>query len=331
MPVTECFLVLLLAFSLDLILGDPQYALHPVRLMGRAIAFIESILRRIRMNGIVGGSVLVLASLCISVGAYLIPRFSLGQICPLSVILLDIFFAYSCIALRDLLHHAKLAGASLQRKDLAEARACVQKIVGRDAGGLDASGVARAAVESVSENFVDGILSPVFWFAAGAAGSMLLDVNPCIGALIFLIACRVTNTLDSMIGYRNGRYLYFGRAAARMDDAMNFLPARLAIPIIAAASIPSGLDAAGCIRTALRDRLKHPSPNAGHPESCVAGAMNLRLGGPTAYLDGLEEKPWIGNGSPDVSHVHIYKSSKLILWSGWIAVIAALLALGSFM
>ncbi len=276
---------------------------------------------------IVGGFLLVLTTIGLSLSIYLGLRFILRLTSPLLCIILDIFIVYSCIALRDLLYHAKLVANALKCNDLVKARDTVQKFVGRDAERLDAPGVARAAVESVAENFVDGFLSPVFWYVIGCELAYLSQFPPHVGAVIGTLSFRVVNTLDSMVGYRNDRYLYFGRVAARLDDLMNFLPARLAVPIIATATALCNLSVANCVKVSWRDRLKHPSPNSGHAEACVAGAMNIRLGGPTIYTYGLVEKPWIGDGDPDVSYKHIYKCRILILWSGFISFCMAIITL----
>jgi adenosylcobinamide-phosphate synthase len=153
-----------------------------------------------------------------------------------------------------------------------------------------------------------------------------------MGAVMGVIVFKTISTLDSMVGYRSPEYLYFGRAAARLDDTLNFIPARLSVPVLTLAAGLCGLDARGCLRTALRDRSKHASPNAGHAESCATGALGVRLGGPTRYPFGPVEKPWLGDGDWDVSSVHIDRTCALVLCSGLIALGAAVLichALGS--
>jgi adenosylcobinamide-phosphate synthase len=323
----ECALLLLVACTLDALLGDPVYALHPVRLLGKRIAFTEAILRRIGLSGVVGGILLVMVMLGLSLCSYLCIRSGLNHIHPWMPLVADIFITYSCIGFRDLLRHAGVAAEALEHNDLTKAQDAVQQIVGRDASQLDDTGVARAAVESVAENFVDGFLSPIFWYITGA-GIASFNGLPLYGsAVLGTLGFRVINTMDSMVGYCNPIYMYFGWAAAKLDDIANFLPARLAIPIIFIAAVLLKLNARPCYKIASRDRLKHHSPNAGHAESCVAGALGIRLGGPTIYSNAIVRKPWLGDGRIAISHEHIRKCCNLILCSGLVALCISFLAL----
>lgn len=324
---SECVCVLLAAVALDVFLGDPVYPLHPVRLAGGTIRWVEAALRRAGLSGYGGGILLAAAVLCLSLGSYLGLRFAMLRGPSRLAVFFDIFLVYSCIALQDLLRRAGQVSRALRQNRLEEARRRVQEIVGRDAGRLDAAGIARAAVESVAENFVDGFLSPLFWFVTGSAVARLCGFPPCPGAVLGILAMRMVNTLDSMVGYRNERYIRFGRASARLDDMMNFAPARIAIPVIALAAAACGLKTKNCLKTGRRDRLKHPSPNAGHAESCVAGALDIRLGGPTIYFHGSVEKPWLGDGTPEVSGKDIDRCRMLIAGSGLAALCFALLGL----
>ncbi len=320
-------LVLFWAFVLDLLLGDPEYPLHPVRIIGRVVSLLESLLRRAGMAGMTGGALLAVSVLISFTGAYLGLRFALHHVHPRLAVAFDTFVVYSCIAFKDLLRHGGLIADALERGDFSEARVEVQKIVGRDASRLDASGIARAAVESVAENFVDGLLSPFFWYITGCALSSFAGLPTCTGGVLGIFIFRVVNTLDSMVGHRSEQYLRFGCFAARLDDVMNFFPARLSVPIISLSAGMCGLNAVHAVEIAWRDRLKHPSPNAGHAESCVAGALAIRLGGPAVYSGGVVKKPWIGDGTADISHEHIRKCCVLILCSGLVALSLALLFL----
>jgi adenosylcobinamide-phosphate synthase len=326
----ECFSVLLAAFFLDIFLGDPEYALHPVRLVGKSIHFVEVFLCRAGLRGIIGGILLVLIVLSLSIGSYLGLRSVLQWLFPWFGIILDIFMVYSCLALRDLIRYARSVAHSLKRDDLVEARSRVQRMVGRDASLLDAAGVIRATIESLAENFVDGFLSPVFWYVLGGAAAKILGIFPLGGAVLGILIFRVVNTLDSMVGHLSERYRFFGRASARLDDMMNFLPARISVMIIAAASYICGLEAKNCLKMGWRDRLKHPSPNAGHAESCAAAALHIRLGGPTVYPDRIVQKPWLGHDTTSISQQHIHKCCVLILWSGLITLGVSLLVVGIF-
>lgn len=325
--------VLLAAFLLDQILGDPGYSLHPARLIGRIIGWTERLLRLTGLTGICGGIWLAVIVMGISVGAYWGLRQLLAALHDWVALLFDMFIVYSCIALRDLLSHAQPIAAALERDDLPEARQAVQKIVGRDAAALDAQGVARAAVESVAEGFLDGVFAPLSWFVFGAGCAFLLHGPPLPWAVTAVLAYRAANTLDSMVGYKNERYLYFGRAGARLDDGLNFVPARLAIPFLCLGSVVCGLQSRAGWRTTLRDRRKHPSPNSGHTESFTAGALGIRLGGPARYPHGTVEKPWLGTGTPDATSRDIRAACRLILCAGWISMLTfviVLLVLGLF-
>jgi len=228
---------------------------------------------------------------------------------------------YSCVALRDLMKHAKPIIEALDMTNLPAARKALQEIVGRDASVLDAHGVARAAVESVSEGFLDGVFSPMIWYVFGAAYAFLAHLSPLPWAVTAMLVYRATNTLDSMVGYQNERYLRFGRVSAKLDDVLNFIPARLAVPVLFVASAVCGLNSRAGWQTALRDRLKHESPNSAHTESFAAGALGLRLGGPLRYPDGNVEKPWLGDGSPDATAKDIRSVCRLVLCAGWISML----------
>lgn len=319
---TECAIILVTAFIIDCILGDPPYSYHPVRLSGQLITRIESFLRRTGFAGITGGGLLVLFTIIIILLAYFILIIIFSAIHAWAVLALNIYIVYSCIAFRDLFDHACPVAEALENDDLLAARRAVQKIVGRDVNNLDAFGVARAAVESLAENFVDGLLSPVFWYAMGCLAGVLIGFQNNTAAIFGILVFRIVNTLDSMVGYRNERYFYFGRISARLDDLMNFIPARLSIFIITIASFFSRMNTVKCWQIGWRDRLKHPSPNAGHAESCVAGALNLRLGGPTNYGCEIYKKSWLGDGTADASYRDIKECSRLISFAGVITVIS---------
>lgn len=310
--------ILAAAFLMDLLIGDPPCPLHPVRLTGYLIRQTEKLLRATKIKLLIGGILLVAITLAVLLVSYALLSVCFGQF----VWVLNLLIACSLLALKDLIHHALAVHRALHAGDLSGAQTAVQMIVGRNAALLDAHGVARATVESVAENFVDGFLSPVFWYALGA----ILFHNTA-GGIALLIVCKAASTLDSMVGYKNDRYLLFGRAGARLDDLMNFIPARLSIPLITAAAWMIRMDfkSAWCI--GWRDRLKHSSPNSAHAEATVAGALHLRLGGSTAYAHGTVEKPWLGDGSPDAGAADIIRAAKLILLGGTFALFASIIIL----
>ncbi len=284
--------VLITAFILDLILGDPRHLPHPVVGMGKAIQFFEPRFRRMFKNpltagifftGFLVGTVYGMAWILTGWALWIHPLLGAG----VQTVLL--FYCFSIKGLKDA---AMAVAASLSIKDLKTARKKLSLIVGRDTRTLDESGVTRAAVETVAENFVDGFLAPLFW-------ALVLGVP---GA----VAYKMINTLDSMVGYQNKTYQLFGRASARLDDAANFIPARLSVFVIAfaAACLPK-ISGTGAWRTGWSEGRRHKSPNAGFPEAAFAGALRIRLGGPSTYHGRRVDKPYIGSGfnDPDISAV----------------------------
>ena len=293
----------LCGFVLDLILGDPAWLtpVHPVVLMGRAISALEKRLRAVFPRTPQGEyrAGLTLA-LLMSVGTLIVCRLTLRALDALSPALsfvLEVIWCWQALAIKDLRAEAMRVQAALENEGLDSARKAVSRIVGRDTAGLSAEGVARAAVETVAENFSDGVIAPLFWMMLGSAPLAL-----CYKAV---------NTMDSMLGYKNARYLHFGRAPAKLDDAANFLPARLAALLLIAAARLMGEDAASALRIWRRDRRKHASPNSAQCEAAMAGALGLRLCGPASYFGVLHEKPWIGDERREIVPDDIRRACRL--------------------
>lgn len=297
------------AFALDLLLGDPRWLPHPIRWMGAAITWAEPRFRRLPLSpGAAGG--LFAASL---IAATALAAFGLlraaAAVHPLLAAGLEVLLVFYCISARSLADAAMAVYRPLRDDDPAAAKRQVATIIGRDTAPLSRAGVARACVETVAENLVDGVVSPLFYAAIGGAPLAL--------------AYKMVNTLDSMVGYKNERYRFFGRAAARIDDAANYLPARLAMPLIAlAASLLAGRGRRTFNR-ALNEGRRHTSPNAGISEAAFAGALGVRLGGPNYYGGVLVEKPFIGSGLGPVVPDHIPRACELML-------VTALISLGAF-
>ena len=254
-----------IALLLDLALGDPRWMPHPVRLIGRLIAALEGPARRAIPDARLAGSVTALAVILAAALATGAMIGIAGWIHPLLEDAVSILLLYTTLAARDLADHSIGVYRALERFDLAEARRLVSWLVGRDTERLTEAEVVRAAVESVAENTVDGIIAPLFFAAIG---------GPAVA-----MAYKAVSTLDSMIGYRSERYVDFGRTAAKIDDGANYIPARLAAPIITAAAALTGGRATAAWRIARRDGRKHLSPNAGIAEAAFAGALGIRLGG----------------------------------------------------
>lgn len=322
---TELAVITLAAFLLDLLLGDPPYGLHPIRLIGRGISAMESLLRRFGMDGKTGGSILATAVMAATVGVYLLLSHLMEQAHPLAGLLFDLYVIYSCLALGDLFRHIRPILQSLEKEDIYNARGALSQVVGRDVEGLDKWGIGRAAVETLAENFVDGFLSPMFWLILGATVAWATGLPVPATAVCAILVFKAVSTLDSMVGYRDELYSMFGWAGARLDDAMNFIPARLSIPFLFLGAFSSSLHPLEGIRVSLRDRLKHDSPNAAHPESFAAGALGVRLGGPAGYKGVKKSKPWLGNGPLEVNVIHIAAAIAMLRRS---SLIVAFLFLG---
>jgi adenosylcobinamide-phosphate synthase len=287
-----------IALALDFLLGDPRWLPHPVRIIGRCALYLESparqLLRNERMAGILTAIVVVAATAMASFGLLLAAR----SVSPLAGDILSIWMLYTALAARDLGAHGRRVLRALEDKDLPGARMAVSHMVGRDTAGLDESGVVRAAVESVAENSVDGVLGPLFFaFMFGPVGAM---------------AYKAASTLDSTFGYKNDRYLRFGWASARLDDALNLIPARLGMAFISIGAVFTGNRPGRALAMGLRDARKHASPNAGFPEAAFAGALGIQLGGPV-LRDGVPaDAPLLGDADVPLRRRHISRANALM-------------------
>ncbi len=269
------------ALAIDLVLGDPPWMPHPVRLIGAAISLGErrlhtGVARRDLRNGLIlAVATIALSAACVWLliaGASGIAQ-SLGTAAALLI-------AWTTLAMRGLGDAARAVERALETNDESGARSALPALVGRDPEALDSAGMIRATVESVAENTSDGVIAPLMFLF--------------VGGPVAAIAYKAANTLDSMIGYRDERHLYFGRAAARIDDAANYIPARLtAICLIAAAQFVTGR-AAQAWAICRADAHHHASPNAGYPEAAVAGALGIRLGGDAIYDGEVEHRTALG-------------------------------------
>lgn len=299
------------AFLLDLAFGDPRWFPHPVVLMGRFIAWAEQRLwsGKPRQDFIAGMIVtLVLITLSAGVSWVLVSLFSLLPLLPF--FLFTVVLASTTLATRGLLDAVARIENPLRIGDLVGARKALSHIVGRETRSLDEEKVLRAGLESLAENTSDGVVAPLFYL--------------CLGGIPFAMAYKAVNTLDSMIGYRSERYLHFGRFAARMDDLLNFIPARLTGLLIAAAAWFMRLDGTRALRMLRRDHANHLSPNAGYPEAALAGAFGIKLGGPSIYFGQEIQKPPIGE---EINHVHM----NMLKEGRWLGLITAALSLITFL
>lgn len=309
-------IILPAAFLLDFVLGDPLRAPHPVRWMGSLIRRLEKPFRRFPVSLVWSGCFLVLV---LVVGTWLV-AFMLVRgawlVNPWIALFMQIVLIYYTISVKSLKTEALKIFEALRSGPLSEAKKQLSQIVGRDVASLDKDGVTRATVETVAENLVDGVISPLFYAVLG--GAPLAQ------------AYKMVNTLDSMIGYKNKQYREFGRCAARLDDAANFIPARIAMVLIAGAAFFVKLSPLRTLRTALRDGQKHLSPNSGIPEAAFAGALGIQLGGPNYYDSQLVEKPFIGEAVRPIEADDIKKGVRLMIVSSvmWLCICWLLECLG---
>lgn len=268
------------AFILDLIVGDPQWRLHPVRLIGKSINCLEYLLRKLPLPERLKG---VFLTLGVVLGVYMITYEIMfyskqcNRVCEAITGCVIIYFAISIKSLSD---EAKKVIFSLRADDLKNARSMLSRIVGRDTTNLNKEQIIRACIETVAESCVDGILAPLFYCF--------------IGGPVAAMAYRAVNTLDSMVGYKNEKYRKVGWASARLDDIANYIPARLSAVFIPAASFLCGYGFSKSLRIAFREGGNHESPNSGIPEAAFAGALEVQLGGPSTYEGEVVAKPYIG-------------------------------------
>jgi adenosylcobinamide-phosphate synthase len=278
-------LVALLALAIDALIGDPRFLPHPVRLMGWLTGLLDRRLNRPKRSAatrLIRGLLAVILVLGLAAAAGLAIDSAIVDV-PYGW-LIELALVAVLLAQRDLFDHVHRVARALDQGGLEAGRAAVGRIVGRNVQKLDAHGVARAAIESCVESFLDGVLAPLFWYLAlGLPG---------------LLAYKAINTMDSMIGHKTERHAAFGLVAARLDDAVNWLPARLAgFILVAAALFVPRASATRALRIMVRDHGKHDSPNAGWPEAAAAGALDLALLGPRVYGAVAHNDPWLGNGT----------------------------------
>lgn len=298
--------VCLIGMILDWIFGDPVWLYHPVRIIGKWISFLEKILRKFagdqEGNGkklLIAGGILwilvILASAAVPMGIlYLAEKFS-----PCAAFVLECFWCYQLLAARSLGKESKKVYKKLIQDDLPGARLAVSMIVGRDTENLTVEGVTKAAVETVAENTNDGVIAPLIYMLIG---------GPILGFVY-----KAVNTMDSMLGYKNEKYLYFGRVAAKMDDVAGFIPARISALLMILASCLLGMDGKNALWIWKRDQRKHASPNAAQTEAVCAGALQVQLAGDAWYFGKKHEKDTIGDPIRDIEPRDILRSEKLMI------------------
>ena len=308
-------LLMLGGFILDGIFGDPAWLVHPVVIMGKAITALEKFLRKRLPNTPegerLGGRILAMA---LPVGTLLIT----GGVCwlfyrisPILGFAIELLWCAQALAAKGLAQESTNVYRELVKGDLPASRRAVSRIVGRDTAELTSEGVTKAAVETVAENASDGVIAPLFYMMLGGAPL----------ALVY----KAINTMDSMVGYKNEKYLNFGRAAAKLDDAANYLPSRIAALLWIASAALTGNDAKSAWRIWRRDRRKHASPNSAQTESVCAGALNVQLAGPATYFGKYCDKPTIGDAVRAIEPGDILRANKMMYTASLLGLAAAVL------
>ena len=293
--------VLAAAVVLDLLLGDPVYPLHPIRLMGRSLTWFEARLRAIKLDGYGGGIVLFVLLAVMWVGVTVAVLFLLRKISSVAAWLFYLFMAYSFLALRDLLHHAWAAESAARKDDLEGTRIAIAKLVGRDTDKMDLAACRRAAIESLSENLTDGFISALFWYV--------------IAGLPGLVLFKVVSTMDSMVGYKTPQYLKFGWCGARLDDAMNYIPARLTWLLLSLfCLVLPKCSGAKAFRIGWQQHAILPGPNSGWSEAAMAGGLERKLLGPIWAKGVLVTDVWLGDaGDPPAGDAtDVFRTSMVI-------------------
>lgn len=309
---------ILCGFLLDLLLADPEWMPHPVVFMGKAISALEPRLRRLFPDtpagqfkaGVVLAALLPLGTLVLT-GAVCLGTAALHPVLGVAV---QSFWCWQALAVRGLAKESRNVYQKLIGGTLPQARQAVSRIVGRDTQALTAEGVTKAAVETVAENFSDGVMAPLLYMLIGGAPLAL-----CYKAI---------NTMDSMVGYKNDRYLYFGRAAAHLDDVAGYLPARLGALFWIAAAALTGHDAREAWRIWRRDRRCHASPNSAQTESACAGALGVQLAGPAYYFGKRYEKPTIGDPTRPIEAKDILQANRMLYAASALALAVGLVLRG---
>ena len=301
-------------FIADYIFGDPVYFFHPVRMMGFVISSGERLLRhfiRGKMTAFIFGAVLsvflIAVSFCLS---FVLLSFLYGIHFALGFVV-EIVFCYQILSAKALKDESMKVYHQLETGDIQQARHFLSRIVGRDTHHLNEEEVAKAAVETISENLSDGVIAPIFYMMIGGAP---------LG-----FAYKAANTLDSMIGYHNEKYEFFGKFAARIDDIVNFIPARLSALLMLASAPFCKLNFKHAVTIFLRDRYKHKSPNSAQTESVCAGALCIALAGDSYYSGVLVQKPVIGDSLRLVEKEDIKRANKMMYGAAWLGLFIGVL------
>lgn len=308
-------LAIFLGFILDLLVGDPRWLYHPVRLIGKLIEVLEKVLRKAfpktEKGERLAGLFLVVLVCSMTAGVALGVLFFAYYINFWLGFVAEVIMCYQIFAVRCLKEESMKVYYELEKGNLEGARKAVSMIVGRDTQSLSEEGVTKAAVETIAENTSDGTLAPLFYMMIG---------GPVLGWFY-----KAVNTMDSMVGYKNDKYINFGRYGAKFDDVMNFIPARICAIFMIIASFLMGFDAKNAAKIFKRDRFNHASPNSAQTEAVMAGALNIQLAGDAWYFGKLYKKPTMGDAGRNIEYTDIKRANNLL----YATAIVALLILGA--
>lgn len=295
-----------IAYIIDLIFGDPHWFPHPVRFIGKLISTLEKILYKAKNKKLTGGLLMIITVGTTAVVSYYLAKLSQG---------LEVFFLYTTLATKSLADEGFRVCKVLTDGDLEKAKRELSYLVSRDTGNMDVRQITRSVLETISENSVDGVIAPMFFAFVGS----LFTIGGVSLALPFAMGYKAINTLDSMVGYKNEKYMDYGMVSAKTDDVANFIPARLAggviIPI---AAMMLRMNYKGAWRVFFRDRLNHSSPNSGNSEAAFAGALGVQFGGKTSYFGKVYDKPTIGDRLKCFDLRDIKRAIRLLYVTSWV-------------
>ena len=308
---TISLVALVMGYILDLIFGDPYWMPHPVRFIGNLISLLEKVIRRFmpktKRGEYIGGIIFTVMVVSISMVIPLVIILMAKSINKYLALTVETFMCYQILATKSLKVESMKVYDELAKNDLPSARKAVSMIVGRDTKDLTFSGVAKAAVETVAENTSDGIIAPMIFIAIGGAPMGFFY--------------KAINTMDSMVGYKNEKYMNFGRFAAKLDDVVNYLPARISAYQMILSSFFLRYDYKNAFKIYKRDRYNHASPNSAQTESVCAGALDVQLAGNAYYFGKLYEKPTIGDDIREINYDDIKKANRLLYCTSFISIV----------
>lgn len=304
-------LPVILGFIIDLLIGDPFGKYHPICAIGNLISYLRKIIRELlpknKTGEITGGILLTLLVVFLSMGIPFLILYIGYQVNYYLGFMIETIMCYQILATKSLREESMKVFYAFQTGDLEKARYAVSMIVGRDTSALTKEGIVKATVETVAENTTDGVIAPLLYLM--------------LGGPVFGFFYKAVNTLDSMVGYKNEEYIYFGRMSAKLDDVLNFIPARISALFMVAAAFLCRFDGKNAWRIFVRDRYNHASPNSAQTEAACAGALNVMIAGNAYYFGKLYEKKTIGDSNREVEPEDIKKVNKLMYTTAYLGLI----------